>query len=119
LASAFAVAYPVADLVVLVGMATVFLRASETLGRRACFLLGSGVAVYLIADALYSYLNVAGIYVDGSALTLWCEIPYEVALVLLSFGAYATTRRGLWFADASGDARPAGGSTSPLPYLSV
>ncbi len=119
LAALVAAAYPVADLVLLLGIATVALGTAYALRRWTCLLLGLALASFMVGDIAYASLNVSGQYVAGEPLTLLSEIPFQVSYLLLTVAAL----RGL--RDAKAVVRGGAASNRPpstlsaLPYVAV
>jgi diguanylate cyclase (GGDEF)-like protein/PAS domain S-box-containing protein len=94
-----AVAYPIMDILLVV----VIVHAVFTLPRwtPAAWLLFAGLAVMLIADALYARLVADGTYTDGGALdALW-----PIAYFLLAAAVMHPSMRALWEGDEAGPIR--------------
>jgi PAS domain S-box-containing protein len=81
---ALSVAYPLADMVLLLGIATLLLRDAVTSTRQAMIVVVLSLAVLLVADLLFSYLNLLGTYESGS----WPDQIYLVAYVIAAFAAH-------------------------------
>ncbi len=119
LASLVGVAYPVADLVLILGIATVALRTSNALSRRTCCLLGGSVVAFMFGDVAYSGLNVSNLYEAGSPLSLLSELPFTVSYLLLSVAAAVELAASRKASDGvTPDARPVR-PLSTLPYVAV
>lgn len=110
LQTAISVAYPVGDMVLLVGLASLLLRGSAPSAREALLFLGAGLLLYVVADLIYGYVTLHSGYRGGDPVdTLWM-----VAIAL--------------FAVAGAAQRPVTGReqiptirrrVSSLPYLAV
>ncbi len=69
---ACSIAYPVGDMVLLVGLSSLLLRGSPPSSRAALRLLGTGLAFYVAADLVYGYVTLHSSYEGGDAIdTLW------------------------------------------------
>lgn len=66
LPQAIAVAYPVTDLILLMGIVGALLRQPDRDTRLALWLLFAGMAFFISADIIYAYTGLAGTYVTGS-----------------------------------------------------
>jgi diguanylate cyclase (GGDEF)-like protein/PAS domain S-box-containing protein len=119
LAALVTVAYPVGDLVLILAITSVTLRATSGLSRRAGALLGSAILVILAADLAFGILGASGEWVAGDPITLLMEIPLNVAylLVALSAGVAAREARTTSGGTMAVVTRP--GRLSALPYLAV
>jgi diguanylate cyclase (GGDEF)-like protein len=72
LQTAFSIAYPVGDMVLLVGLASLLLRGSAPSARHALQLLAGGVAFYVAADLVYGWVTLHSTYQGGDPVdTLW------------------------------------------------
>ena len=91
-----AVAYPIMDILLVV----VIVHAVFTLPRwtPAAWLLFAGLAVMLVADALYARLVADGTYSDGGALDALWPISY----FLLAAAVMHPSMRALWEGDDAG-----------------
>ncbi len=58
--------YPILDLGVLVGVLSFFVASNSIFNKPTSFLLISGFLIQIIADSIYSYLKVTGMYSVGS-----------------------------------------------------
>lgn len=86
LAAALALAYPVGDLAVLFGAATVLLgRPRAANGLR---LLAVGLLFWIAADVLYGYRSLQGTFESGS----WIDMGWLLALLLAAAGAWSQDR---------------------------
>lgn len=114
-ATLLSVAYPVGDLVLLLGFAVIALRAPRELPRGAFIALLAGLLVGFAADLGYGALTLDGTYEPGR----WVDALYIVAWAFLGLSAYvAHDRSGRTIAAESLEQRPKG-SIPFLPYFSV
>ena len=110
LQTVFSVAYPVGDMVLLVGLASLLLRGSAPSARDALLFLGAGLVLYVVGDLIDGYVTLHSSYRGGDPVdTLWMV---AIALFAVAGAAQrpvtgpeqiATTRRRV----------------SLLPYLAV
>ena len=85
LQSVFSIAYPVGDMVLLVGLASLLLRGSAPSARRALQLVAGGLAFYVAADLVYGYITLNSTYEGGDPVdTLWM-----VAIALMAVAGAA------------------------------
>jgi diguanylate cyclase (GGDEF)-like protein len=117
LAALAAAAYPIGDLVLLVGMVTVLLRGAGQSGRgsrRPLQVLLLSLALYIIADTYYGYVNLHGGFVGGT----WPDLFFLTAQFLFAVAGQAqwlgATQAGV--GEEDGRLRH---SVSRLPYLGV
>jgi diguanylate cyclase len=103
--SAISVAYPVGDVVLLVGLALVLVRSCEGSSVRALQFMGAGLACFVAADLIYGYMTLHSSYQSGGPVdSLWM-----VSLALFAVGGAAQPapdpshrkapvkpRRGVW-----------------------
>lgn len=116
LARVVSMAYPVADLVLLAGLATLLLRESARALRRSLTLIAGGVAAAIVADVIYGYGTLHGTYTGGD--------PVDT-LYMLEFVAF-TVAALVQAPVAVGDADPALGEwikpsrlVELLPYVGL
>jgi two-component system cell cycle response regulator len=68
----FSIAYPVGDLIVIVGLAGVLLRRTLPSSELALRIFGVGALFYVTADVVYGYVMLHGSYMGGDRVdTLW------------------------------------------------
>ena len=109
-----AVAYPVGDLVLLLGMAVIALRAPRELPRGALGLLLAGLLTSLAADILFGVQTLDGTIESGRSV----DAIYMVAWAMLGASAYVAHARSSTSGIAvSPEETPRGFPL--LPYLSV
>ena len=80
---AFSLAYPVADVILIVGVASHLLRGALESTRRALWLVTAALCMFVIGDVLYAYVTLHGVFSDSSALNL----TYAVAFALFILAA--------------------------------
>lgn len=80
---AVSLAYPVADVILIVGVASVLLRGVSSSTRRALSLVAVGLCLFVIGDVLYAYVALHGIFANSDAL----NVTYAVALALFILAA--------------------------------
>jgi diguanylate cyclase (GGDEF)-like protein/PAS domain S-box-containing protein len=83
----FSVAYPVGDLVLLVGLASVLTRGSAVSSRGALRLLVAGVVLFVLGDLVYGYAALNSGYQSGDLV----DSAWMVALALMAIAG--TTQR--------------------------
>ena len=72
LQAAFSIAYPVGDMLLLVGLGYVLLRRSATSSARALRFIAAGLLFYVAADLSYGYLTLHSTYHGGDPVdSLW------------------------------------------------
>jgi diguanylate cyclase len=70
--SAFSIAYPVGDMVLLVGLASVLLRRTASSSARALQFMAVGMLFYVAADLVYGYITLHSTYHGGDPVdSLW------------------------------------------------
>jgi diguanylate cyclase (GGDEF)-like protein len=114
---ASAVAYPVGDMVILLGVVSVLRRIDVTL-RRSLKLLVVGFLIYLVADVVYGHLQLNGQYSGGDRV----DTGWFIALATIGLAGWIFTRP----APSSQSSGPDGvddglpqPSLSRLPYLAL
>jgi two-component system, cell cycle response regulator len=80
---AFSLAYPVGDVILIVGVVSLLLRGVADSERRALWLVTGGLCLFVIGDVLYAYVTLHGVFSDSSAL----NITYAVAFALFILAA--------------------------------
>lgn len=108
-------AYPIGDLVVIFGIATVVMRRPEEGSREALGLLAAGVTAFLIADLAFGHLSLRDAYQSGD----WPDGFWMVAQFLMAAGAQVQ----VWNAQHRRHEEPRAErvikSASMLPYAGV
>lgn len=77
---AFSIAYPVGDMVLLVGLGSMVLRGSAPSAKWALRLLGAGLALFVIGDLVYGYITLHSTYKSGDPI----DAAWMVALALMA-----------------------------------
>jgi two-component system cell cycle response regulator len=84
----FSVAYPVGDVVLLVGLASVLVREAQPSAGRALWFMAVGLLLYVVGDVVYGYLSLHSAYRGGDPVdTFWL-----VAIALWAIAAEAQIR---------------------------
>src|SRR3712207_4684153 len=84
LAKIVAMAYPLADIVLITCLLILALRPSEHALRRAVYLLALGLILLVVADSIYGYQTLNQSYVTGTIL----DVGFPLALMLIGLGAF-------------------------------
>jgi diguanylate cyclase (GGDEF)-like protein len=112
LQTAFSIAYPVGDVVLLVGLASVLLRGSATSSARALQFIAAGLTLFVAADLAYGYITLHSTYHGGDPVdTLWMA---AFALFAVAGAAQRTPDPATDLAPVPGRAR-----ASWAPYLAI
>ena len=86
--AAASVAYPVGDMVLLVGLGSLLLHGSAPSSRRALQLVGVGLTFYVVADLAFGYVSLHAGYKGGDPLdTLWM-VAIAVMAIAATFQAH-------------------------------
>ncbi|HVC88093.1 MAG TPA: PAS domain S-box protein [Gaiellaceae bacterium] len=88
LLKAVSIAYPVGDLLILLGVASLVLRGTVPSARRALVLLGIAAVMYVVSGVVYGYVSVHGGYQGGDPVDGF----YMVAVSLFVLAAAAQER---------------------------
>jgi diguanylate cyclase (GGDEF)-like protein/PAS domain S-box-containing protein len=108
------VAYPVGDLVLLLGIGIILTRSPKQLPRYTISLLLIGLLISLAADVAYGAQNLDGSYVSGG----WVDGLYMLAWGFLGASAFFASSSGRPIAERRRAAHPT--DRVPLiPYLAV
>jgi diguanylate cyclase (GGDEF)-like protein len=84
----FSVAYPVGDVVLLIGLASVLVREADPSARRALWFLAAGLLLYVIGDVIYGYISLHTTYQGGDLVDSF----WVVAIALWAVAAAAQIR---------------------------
>jgi diguanylate cyclase (GGDEF)-like protein/PAS domain S-box-containing protein len=84
LSAALALGYPVGDLVLLFGVATIALRHPPDIDARALTALVGGLALMFVGDVGYGQLNLAGSF----GLVRWPDVIYLSSTLLIAISGY-------------------------------
>jgi len=114
--TAYALAYPLGDILVMLGITTVLLRRPSDSRHRALALLLAGLSIFLVSDLLNDVVLIDVPWI-ASAWTDYVFVP-SYCLLLVSFQQYA------WLRPTSGsphrkDAAERLQPFGPLPYIAV
>jgi serine phosphatase RsbU (regulator of sigma subunit) len=85
LAKVVSIAYPLADIVLVVCLVILALRPGEHALRRAVYVLALGVGSLVVLDSIYAYRTLNETYVTG---TMW-DFGWPGAYMLIALGAFA------------------------------
>jgi signal transduction histidine kinase len=88
--TALAIATPVADLLLLAGLTQLVFRKGSGGFALRCFMIG--IAATLLADAVYSYLNIQGTYTSGMSIDAGWLIAYGLFAVAALHPSMTTIR---------------------------
>ena len=109
-----AVAYPLGDLLLLLGAAATLLWGVASPLRRALLTTTAGVGLYVLADVIWGYVLLHGTYQGGD----WLDAIWIVASVLFTTSA---AQQPVTTPDDLASVRPAGGARRSgwLPYTAL
>jgi two-component system, cell cycle response regulator len=111
LSSGASIAYPVGDMILLVGLGSVLLRQTALSSARALQFMAAGLLFYVAADLVYGYIQLHATYQGGDPVdSLWM-----IAIALFAVAGAAQTSPGSTAVVAEGQRRTA----SWAPYVSV
>jgi diguanylate cyclase (GGDEF)-like protein/PAS domain S-box-containing protein len=110
-----AFAYPLASMLVLLGVTTVLLRRPVDGNRRAFGLLVTGVSVGVVADLTFNIVQLE----VGSRSASWADAVFLLCYVMLIGSAELYWRRPVAQRETSVEPLPRFQAISPLPYLAV
>ncbi|HLH66047.1 MAG TPA: EAL domain-containing protein [Solirubrobacteraceae bacterium] len=112
LQTAFSVAYPVGDMVLLVGVASVLLRRAAPSSVLALQLMASSLMFFVAADLVYGYITLHSSYQGGDPVdSLWM-----IAIAVFAIAASAQRPPG---AGEDGLAPQPARSASWVPYVAI
>ena len=80
---ATSLAYPVGDVILVVGVASLLLRGVPAGARRALSLIAGALCLFVIGDSLYAYATLHSVFANSDAL----NVTYAVALALFVLAA--------------------------------
>jgi diguanylate cyclase len=112
LQTVFSAAYPVGDLVLLMGLGSILVRGTLSGSARALQFMAASLAFFVAADLVYGYVTLNGTYVGGSA----GDTVYVVAMALFAVAAAAQSRP---LPDAEAPIHARADAPSWLPYVSL
>jgi diguanylate cyclase (GGDEF)-like protein len=85
LQTAFSVAYPVGDMVLLVGLGSVLVRGTSRSSARALQFMAAGLALYVVADLISGYITLHSTYHGGDPV----DAVWMVAIALFAVAGAA------------------------------
>ena len=80
----FSLAYPVGDVILIVGVASLLLRGAADSTRRSLWLVTAALCLFVIGDSLYAYVTLHGAFTTSDAL----NVTYAMAFVLFIVAAH-------------------------------
>ncbi len=110
-----AYAYPLASMLLLLGITTVLLRRPVDGNRLAFGLLVAGVTTSIVADLTFNWI----IRETGGRSASWIDVAYLLCYLLLIGSAELYYRHPRARQDGPSNPRPRFQPLSPLPYLAV
>jgi two-component system, cell cycle response regulator len=111
LSSAVSIAYPVGDMILLVGLGSVLLRRTALSSARSLQFMVAGLLFFVAADLAYGYIQLHGTYAGGDPVdSLWM-----IAIALFAVAGAAQRRPGS--TDVVSEAKRR--TTSWAPYVAV
>jgi diguanylate cyclase (GGDEF)-like protein/PAS domain S-box-containing protein len=110
-----AYAYPLASLLLLLGITTVLLRRPVDGNRLAFGMLVTGVTVSIVADLVFTYI----VRETGGRSASWIDSAYLVTYILLIAGAERYYRHPKARLEGGTTPRTRSQPVSPLPYVAV
>jgi diguanylate cyclase (GGDEF)-like protein/PAS domain S-box-containing protein len=110
-----AYAYPLASMLVLLGITTVLLRRPIDGNRLAFGLMVGGILTSIVADLTFNYILLE----TGGRSASWIDLAYMLCYAMLIGGAEQYYRRPVPRAPSAHTPRPRIQPISPLPYLAV
>ncbi len=109
------VAYPVGDIVLVAGLAAVWLSWSPPAFRRTLALVAAGLLLFIVADVAYAYLVLHDEYASGDPIDLF----WILALVLFAFAAASQPTVAPDGAVVAPVAAARGRRPSPMPFVAL
>jgi signal transduction histidine kinase len=110
-----ALAYPLGDLVILLGITTVALRPLPAVSRGALVTLASALVVSMVANVAYGHMTLQGPYPTGS----WPDLNWIVAAFLVIVSAQWQYWRAGRAVGRPGEERATFRPLTLLPYLAI
>jgi diguanylate cyclase (GGDEF)-like protein/PAS domain S-box-containing protein len=114
-ASLLGFAYPLASLLILLGITTVVLRGPLDENRLAFFLLVAGALVSVVADLTFNLVLVE----TGVRSAAWVDMVYLLFYLLTTAGAELYLRRPVARAAAPRESPSRAQPLNPLPYVAI
>jgi diguanylate cyclase (GGDEF)-like protein len=114
LQTAFSVAYPVGDMVLLVGLASVLLRRTIASSIRALQFMAAGLLFFVAADLVYGYITLHSAYKGGDPVdSLWM---IAIAVFAVAGAAQASSDPN---AELTAEQRPRRATAVPVIAVAV
>jgi diguanylate cyclase (GGDEF)-like protein/PAS domain S-box-containing protein len=110
-----AYAYPLASLLLLLGITTVLLRRPVDGNRLAFGMMVTGVTISIVADLTFNYI----IRETGGRSASWIDAVYLICYLLLIASAERYYRLPQARVEGAATPRPRNQPVSPLPYVAV
>jgi diguanylate cyclase (GGDEF)-like protein/PAS domain S-box-containing protein len=110
--AAFALGYPIGDLVLLFGVAATALRHPPEIDSRALLSLVGGLGLMFVADVGYGQLNLTGSF----GLERWPDVIYLSSTLLMALAGYFQAHPG---ATSSGRGKALSRWLLALPYVAL
>jgi two-component system cell cycle response regulator len=107
---AVSLAYPVGDVILIVGVASLLLRGVPDSTRRALWLVTAALCLFVIGDVLYAYVALHSVFADSDAL----NVTYELAFALFILAALCQRPAEVGTADVAVQR-----GVSWMPYVAV
>jgi two-component system, cell cycle response regulator len=107
---AVSLAYPVGDVILIVGVASLLLRGVPDSTRRALWLVAAALGLFVIGDSLYAYVALHSVFANSDAL----NVTYALAFALFVLAARCQRPAEAGTADVT---RQRG--VSWMPYVAV
>ncbi len=111
LSEVLALAYPVGDLVLLLGLVRVLFRGPRYAALPSLWLLGAGLAAMVVADVSFAHLDLSGSVTAGS----FPDAGYAIAGFLVMVSAYTADIDGVRRSNVVGRTR----DVSVAPFLAL
>jgi diguanylate cyclase (GGDEF)-like protein len=110
----FSIAYPVADMVLLVGLASVLVRESDSSARQGLRFIAVGLLLYVAGDVIYGYISLHSSYHGGDPVD-----AFWVAGIALWAVAAAAQRTATASSELPIDRTPQRASWAPYTATAV
>jgi signal transduction histidine kinase len=111
---AVSIAYPCGDLLLIMALTALAVRARRVLGSWSLLLLKTSLVLYVVSDVVYGRMTLAGTYSGGS----WIDTGWMLAIAMLAASAneqYRVAKVGL----SPGERRKTDSGFVFLPYVAT
>jgi diguanylate cyclase (GGDEF)-like protein/PAS domain S-box-containing protein len=115
LESSLAIAYIVGDIVLVLCIATIWLRRPDSSTRVALYLVALGLVAICVNDVAFAYIEVWNGYEGGT----WADGCWNIGMFLLAAGAHYQLWRVQRASDPTTDEEAASSPLGWLPYLMI